>query len=159
MGNHSETSRWITKGLNEYSRYYEKKELSFCNYFFVLSECFFLGGFYSECLELLEYMQNPKWKKYFNNYPVDLGYYEVAKVMIAISNLKIGNSSKGKQILKETNTGSFVFTKSKLYTLFYLSEQLNFCGASAKRKKEKILNQIDRLVRDTGFIYFSFVAN
>ena len=159
MGNHSETSRWIAKGLNEYSRYYEKKELSFCNYFFVLSEYFFLGGFYSECLELLEYVQNPKWKKYFNNYPVDLGYYEVAKVMLAISNIKIGNSTKGKQILKETNTGSFVFTKSKLYTLHYLSEQLNLSGVNANTKRKKIINQIDELVRDTGFIYFSLAAN
>ena len=155
MGNNDEVLRWLQLVWHQYTPYYKKDEYAFCNYFFVLSEYLFLAGLYIECVELLTYAENPKWKKYFVNYPVDLGYYEVAKVMIAISNLKIGNSSKGKQILEKVNTGAFIFTECKLYTMYFLNEQLNLCGVNSEKKRARITNQIDRLVHDTSFIYFS----
>lgn len=159
IGNNDEVLLWTKKGLNDYAEYYKKEELAFCNYFLILSEHLFLSGLYSECIELLNYAEDPKWNQYFISNLFDLGYYEVVQVILAISNLKIGNIIKGKQILKNVNASSFVFTKCKLYTLYLLQQQLSLCGNKATKKRAKIVNQIDRLVRDTGFIYFSPSTN
>ncbi len=159
VGNPDEALLWIKKGY-EYAQCYEKEDrLDFCNYFLVLSEYLFFAGRYAECIELLRYAKNPKWNQYFINKPYDLGYYEVTQAIIAISNLKLGNHDKGMQLFKKINTSSFVFTECKLYGLFYLKQQLSLCSDKAKKKRTKILNQINGLVSDTGFVYFSASIN
>jgi hypothetical protein len=158
IGNQAETTFWIGKAINDYAPVYKNQELGFCNFFFILGEYLFLGGYYTECLDILKYQDRYRWNDYFINNPFDLGYYEVMKLMLAVSNIKIGNTSVGKQLMKEVSTGNFTFTKRELYTLCFLREQLRQCGANVNVKRRKIENQIQELVKRTGFIHFAVVV-
>jgi len=126
----------------------------FVNYRFVLSEHLFLAGFYEDCIELLSYAKDPFWKKTSLNTHGDSGYYEVVDLIDAVSNLKLGRADVGREMFKSINTSSFFFTKSKLYNLYYWSEQLRLCNKNAQAKRDKILEQINDLVKATGFVYF-----
>ena len=156
IGNNDDARLWIEKSLTTHLPP-DSKGLGFCNYFFVLSEHLLLAGCYAECINLLSYMQDPRWDNYFITYPVDLGWLEVAKLMSAISDIKLCNTASGRNTLKSINPGSFLFTECKLYSLFFLHQQLSLCSTHAKKKRNKLINQINTLVSDTGFTYFSVV--
>jgi AraC-like DNA-binding protein len=153
VGNYEVTMQWLNKGVHEYIRLYTTtlQKVFDVNYYFILSEHLFLAGLYTNCSELVGTFINRKWKNY---YTPEFSYYSEAQLILAISNIKLGNPV-GKQQFKSVDLSSFVFTKSKLYTLHYLSQQLDSSGPKAVAKRRKIIQQIKRLVKDTGFVYFS----
>ena len=153
-GNHDEMMYWCKKGIHEYIQLYKKEQARFdVNYYFILSEHLILAGLYEECAEMVEPFINRHWKEFSRVNTYEYNYYEEARLIWAISNMKLGNDI-GKQMFKSINTNSFVFTKSKIYMLHFLKQQLSLCSDSAKVKREKLRKQINELVKDTGFNYF-----
>ena len=157
IGNYREARSWLEKSLTTCLPD-DHIGPGFVNYRFVLSEYLLLTGHYAECVRLLRYMEDPYWNKFFITYTVDFEYLDVAKLIRAIANIRLGNIVIGKNSLKQINQSSFIFTVSKLYSLFFLHQQLSLCSTDAVKKRTKLVNQINTLVNETRFTYFSVAS-
>lgn len=150
-GNDGMVDIWLELAIVDYRNYYADLDHGFCNFFLVLSGYLFLAGLYKECIDILGYMDDPKWTKHFSDHPLNLGYREIARLIKSISLIRVGELDEGKRIFKELDPSRFVFTERKLYTIIYLGQKIRSCDKQAGKKKAKLIAEMNVLIDETRF--------
>lgn len=106
---------------------------------------------YSEALYFLEYAE----QHYPQKHPLmEEGYFEILSLLNAIALVKTGKKSEATAIFNELQPQTFAFATKKFYSLFYL-----LLASYLGKKNDKLDEQFQEMVRQTGFVRFEDLRN
>lgn len=130
-----------------------QKEAYFPFFQFILADTFNQIERHKDALELINIAEKEYRKQ--SNSPIEEGYYQSLDLIKAIALFNTGHLTESKEILKNLSINSYIFSCQKYFYIQQLHLKLKMISSESVNKKVKIKEEINELVRITGFTRFS----
>lgn len=129
------------------------KEAYFPFYQFILADAFNLTGQFDNALDMIHIAESD-YKK-IDKAPIEEGYYHALNLIKAIALFNIDKLQESKQLLREVNNEELVFSSKKYFLLQRLHLELSMAKDQSTTKRNKLIDSINLLVKETGFSCFT----
>ncbi|MBI1782958.1 MAG: hypothetical protein HYR66_16575 [Sphingobacteriales bacterium] len=160
QNNREEQRKWLLLSNGKYLTAFAHQlehTFNFPGYHFMMADYLLLGNYYNEALEILE-MHCPAMITVKSNHP-SYDHVEIVYLMYAIANSFTGNEEKAKALMTKIQPEKICFIYQKYFMIRYLLLQLHLTGSSATLKKNKLKNEVQQLIAETGYTYFTHQLN
>lgn len=155
LGEENELEQWIETAFDV-----EKKQervnirkAYFPFFQFIIADAFNFIGKHEEALEMVKIAE--KDYKKLQNSPIEQGYYECLSLIKAIALFHTGNKKQSKEVLKQINNEDVIFSSKKYFLLQRYTLELHMTAQQSVAKRQKISQNINELVKQTGFVHYS----